>query len=250
MILLMVQKSQGQPPGMVLFYPINNGINYYQPQLVSRSRISEPPTVSIVTTLAPWLYRSQETVTRAGSRRLDNHRRNFEITSHQQHERSEKTIFLQLPSHPVCFFKGYLVPFFFFDSFNSNKKRYCNSSFPYPFRWVGGFKRIVFTGFSTFGWPPHASVSPMLLVQVSLVAGQVSCQNPRCFFLRFPKRTLKESWRTLRKKEGLVWLCLFFARVFGMILQSPTTFEIPWFCNSPTCESSTRRLLGQNASDT
>ena len=114
MILLMVQKSQGQPPGMVLFYPINNGINYYQPQLVSRSRISEPPTVSIVTTLAPWLYRSQETVTRAGSRRLDNHRRNFEITSHQRHERSEKTIFLQLPSHPVCFFKGYLVPFFFF----------------------------------------------------------------------------------------------------------------------------------------
>jgi len=107
----MVQKSQGQPPGMVLFYPINNGINYYQPQLVSRSRISEPPTVSIVTTLAPWLYRSQETVTRAGSRRLDNHRRNFEITSHQRHERSEKTFFFAT-SKSSRFFKGYLVPFF------------------------------------------------------------------------------------------------------------------------------------------
>lgn len=128
---------------------------------------------------------------------------------------AKKRFFCNFQVIPFVVFKGtWYFFFFFFDSFNSNKKRYCNSSFPYLFRWVGGFKRIVFTCFSTFGWPPHASVSPMLLVQVSLVAGQVSCQNPRCFFLRFPKRTLKESWRTLRKKRGVGLTLSFFRKGF------------------------------------
>ena len=41
-LLLMVQKSCKQPPGMVLKPVVNNGINY-QPQLISL--ISEPSTV-------------------------------------------------------------------------------------------------------------------------------------------------------------------------------------------------------------
>jgi len=43
MILLMVQKSQGQPPDMYK-NPVNNGINYHINWLYSR--ISEPSTVS------------------------------------------------------------------------------------------------------------------------------------------------------------------------------------------------------------
>ena len=44
-LLLMVQKSQGQPPGMVIKTMVNNGDFNYQPPSTGDHRISEPSTV-------------------------------------------------------------------------------------------------------------------------------------------------------------------------------------------------------------